>query len=757
MKITLRLIISLILAAAAVASVFSYLQVQNERDRLVQELDVRASILAEGLQESVKELLRTNSPDRLNNFVERFGNREKLVGVSVYDSVGALMVASPGMTRDTSVTPPCVVEAISREENISTLISENDREKHLYAAPLRLDGRNIGALLIEHDASYIESRLTGIWQANFIRLLAHALVLVLTTVVVVRWSITGPIANVATWMRGLRMGKPSQPPALPRGDILGPLTEEVKLLARSLASARASAEKEARLRVEGESLWTPERLKEHVRLELGGKSLIVVSNREPYMHVRQGGTVVCMVPAGGLVTAIDPILQACGGVWIAHGDGDADRERSDEKGRLRVPPEDPRYTLRRVFISREEEEGYYFGFSNEGIWPLCHITHTRPIFRRDDWVDYQNVNQKFADAVLEEISDETEPLVLVQDYHFALLPLLIKSKRPDARVAIFWHIPWPNPEMFGICPWKQEILLGLLGADLIGFHIQFHCNNFLETVDRYLESKINWDQFTVEKLGSTTVVKPFPISVAFPGLMDGAPDAPPNTAAIRETVLRKMGTLPKYLAVGVDRIDYTKGIVERFKAVERFLEKYPDYIGQFTFVELGAPSRTHIKRYHDLMAEVEETVDKINWRFHFKDWKPIVFLKANHDHQTIQPFYKTARICMVTSLHDGMNLVAKEFIAAREDGDGVLILSQFTGASRELQDALVINPYDVEEVAEAIHTALVMTPAERTERMQRMRAVVRDRNVYRWAGNIVSSMSRLRLPKQPAEESREPS
>ncbi len=756
MKITLRLIISLVLAAAVVSSVFSYLQVQSENDRLIQELDVRASILAQGLRESVKELLSANSPDRLHQFVERFGNRDRLLGVAVYDNTGALIVASPGMALDTSVTPPPVVEAISREANISTLASENDRQRHFYAAPLQLDGKILGALLIEHDASYIDAQLTGIWQSNFIRLLAHALVLILTTVVVVRWSITGPIANVATWMRGLRMGKPGQPPMFARGDILGPLTEEVRLLAKSLAAARASAEKEARLRVEAESLWTAERLKEHVRQELGGKNLIVVSNREPYMHVRQGGTVSCMVPAGGLVTAIDPILQACGGVWIAHGGGDADRELADTKGCLRVPPEDPRYTLRRVFITKEEEEGYYFGFSNEGIWPLCHITHTRPIFRLDDWVDYQRVNQKFAEAVLDQISDETEPLVLVQDYHFALLPLLIKSKRPDARVAIFWHIPWPNPEMFGICPWKQEILLGLLGADLIGFHIQFHCNNFLETVDRFLESKINWEQFSVEKLGSRTVVKPFPISVAFPGLADSSLDTPAKPVGVREAVLRKIGTLPTYLAVGVDRVDYTKGIVERFKAVERFLEKYPKYIGEFTFVELGAPSRTHIKRYHDLMAEVEETVDKINWRFHIKDWKPIIFLKAHHDHQTIQPFYKAARVCMVTSLHDGMNLVAKEFIAARDDEDGVLILSQFTGASRELQDALIINPYDVEEVAEAIHSAVVMPHSERMERMQRMRAVVRDRNVYRWAGNIVSSMSRLRLPKQPSEQLREP-
>ena len=373
------------------------------------------------------------------------------------------------------------------------------------------------------------------------------------------------------------------------------------------------------------------------------------------------------------------------------------------------------------------------------------------MFRLQDWVSYQRVNEEFAKVILEEIAGQHEPLVLVQDYHFALLPLLIKSKRPDAKVAIFWHIPWPNPEVFGICPWKQEILLGLLGADLIGFHIQFHSNNFLETVDRFLESKINWDQFTVERKGETTAIKPFPISVAFPA--PGSMIAPTGVdeQTHREAVFKKIGVSVRYLAVGVDRIDYTKGIVERFKAVERFLEKHPEFVEQFTFVELGAPSRTHIKRYHDLIAEVEETVDKINWRFHAKDWKPIIFLKAHHGHHTIGTFYRASDLCMVTSLHDGMNLVAKEFVAARDDEDGALILSQFTGASRELQDAIIVNPYDVEEMADAIHAALMMPAAERKERMRRMRDVIRDRNVYRWAGNIVSTLSHVRIARQASD------
>lgn len=749
MKITVRLIVSLLIAAALVASVFSYLQVQSERDTMVQELNVRANVLAEGLQEPIKEYIQSDAIPKLKRIVERFGKRSRLVGIAVYDSQGVRLAYSPALESAFPFTPTKVWESITSNEPVSDIEKVNERAAHLYVVPLSVESRAIGALLLYHDASFIDARLGEIWRTNFLRLLAHFLLIILTTILVVRWSITGPIAQIAKWMRSLRTGKTAHTASLPRGDLLDPLTTEVSLLAKSLAHARASAQEEARLRIEAESLWTSERLKEHVKLELNGKNLFIVSNREPYMHVNDGNTVQCIVPAGGLVTALDPIMRACGGIWIAHGSGNADRENSDARGRLPVPPDEPAYTLRRVFLSKEEEEGYYYGFSNEGIWPLCHITHTRPIFGLQDWIQYQKVNEKFAEVLLEEIKDEESPLVLIQDYHFALLPLLVKSKRPDARVAIFWHIPWPNPEVFGICPWKQELLLGLLGADLIGFHIQFHCNNFLETVDRFLESKINWDQFSAERHGQLTMVRPFPISIAHPFETE-AVDQKSDTVATKEALLKKAGISARFLAVGVDRIDYTKGIIERFRAVQRFLEKYPEYAGQFSFVELGAPSRTHIKRYHDLIAELDETADRINWSLQTKSWKPIVFLKAHHSHETIGEYYRAADICMVTSLHDGMNLVAKEFIATRTDEDGVLILSQFTGASRELPDALVVNPYDIEEMAEAIHRALTMENSERHRRMQEMRTVVKERNVYRWAANIITTLTHLRMPQQSA-------
>jgi trehalose 6-phosphate synthase len=462
-----------------------------------------------------------------------------------------------------------------------------------------------------------------------------------------------------------------------------------------------------------------------------------------------------IVPPSGLVTAIEPVLDACDGTWIAHGSGNADAEVVDTHDRLRVPPDDPRYTLRRVWLTKEEEEGYYYGFANEGLWPLCHIAHTRPLFRAADWQYYQEVNRKFMTAVLEEIENVAKPVVLVQDYHFALLPRMIKEKRPDARVAIFWHIPWPNPEAFGICPWQRQLVDGLLGADLIGFHIQSHCNNFLETVDRVVESRVDWEHFSALRQDHRTLVRPFPISVAFTdddaaGNNDTGFDYPERSA-----LLRSLGAEAMFMGIGVDRVDYTKGILERFLAIERFLEKFPSYQGKFTFVQIGAPSRTHIKRYHDLLAEVEAEAERINWRFQGGKWKPIVFLKRQHSHQEIEPYYRAADLCLVTSLHDGMNLVAKEFLAARRDERGVLILSQFTGAARELRDALLVNPYDIDQTAEAIRAALEMEPEEKQLRMHRMRKYIREHNIYQWAGNLITELVELRLDAH--EEVREKS
>jgi trehalose-6-phosphate synthase len=467
---------------------------------------------------------------------------------------------------------------------------------------------------------------------------------------------------------------------------------------------------------------------------------VVVSNREPYMHVRSGKEIKCIVPASGMVTAMEPILKACGGLWIASGSGDADRETVDEHDKVMVPPYEDKYTLRRIWLTKEQEDHYYYGFSNEGLWPLCHIAHTRPVFRKEDWDYYCEVNQIYANAVLEEIRDKEEPFILVQDYHFALLPMLIKKERPDAKVAIFWHIPWPNPESFGICPWQKDLLSGMLGADLIGFHTQYHCNNFLETVNNSLESRVIWESFSVKIGNQMTVVKPFPISISFT-LKDFEP-ANEQTFTAAE-ILKQLGINAEYMGVGVDRIDYTKGLTEKFLAIERFLEKNPEYINKFTFVQVAAPSRSLLKSYADTISAVENEVNRINWKFKNRNWQPIILLKKHHSHEEIFPLYKAADFCMVSSLHDGMNLVAKEFVAARNLNTGVLILSRFAGASQELHGAIIVNPYDIEQAADAIKIALEMPKEQQQHKMKQMRRMIVGHNVYAWAASILRSMASI--------------
>jgi len=405
-------------------------------------------------------------------------------------------------------------------------------------------------------------------------------------------------------------------------------------------------------------------------------------------------------------------------------------------------------------LTDEEDRGFYEGFSNEGLWPLCHIAHTRPVFRPEDWIHYQRINRRFADVVLQEMEGTESPILLAQDYHFALLPRMVKEARPDARVAIFWHIPWPNAEMFGICPWQRELVDGLLGADLIGFHIQTHCNNFLETVDHAVEAITEWDRFAVSRHGHLTRVRPYPISVAFPE-GSATEEETPSVGLERAAICEELGIEASLLGVGVDRVDYTKGILERFRAIERFLDHYPVYQRRFSLIQIGAPSRTDIVRYKTFLDEVAAEAERVNAKFQAGRWKPIVFLKRHHSHEEIARYYNAASLCLVTSLHDGMNLVAKEFVASRVDEQGVLILSTFAGAARELSDALLVNPYDVMQLSEAIHTALEMPEAEQAKRMQWMRRVVREHNIYRWAANLLSDLTEIRIEAAERAEARQ--
>jgi trehalose-6-phosphate synthase/HAMP domain-containing protein len=745
MKFTLRLVSAIWLSVMLVIGVFAYLQIREERERLAGDLQRRAMLIAEGLSDAIEASSAKQSPVAIERIVKKFGQSQH--GIAVYDRFATQRFATPDIVTILPPSLPEVTEAISRNAPIQGYRVLGDRTRFIYATPLLADDQPVGAIAVLQDASHLERAEWDRWAYNAVRFLVLALVISVIIALVVKFSITRPMAEISSWTRALRSGRPVPPPRnVIDANMFGPLALEVSRLARSMQRAQAAAEQEAALRLAGESIWTEERLKQFVQMQLNGRLLVVVSNREPVSHVWRGGQIHAQAPASGLVTAMDPVMRACGGVWVAHASGDADRETADGRGRLGVPVDDPRYTLRRVWLSKEEEQGYYSGFSNEGLWPLCHIVHTRPVFRPDDWSYYLEVNQKFADTVLDQIKDAESPLVLIQDYHFAPLSALIKAERPDARVAIFWHIPWPNFEAFGICPWQRELLLGMLGADLIGFHTQYYCNNFLETVDRALEARIDWERFSVTRAESTTYVKPFPISVA-PEFVDD----PPRVS--RAELLRRLGISAEFLGVGVERIDYTKGLPERIRALRFFFETYPEYRERLVFVQLAAPSRGMIDRYQEIQKEVEDRVREINQAFQTKTWRPILYLKAHHEHRDIWAYYRHADFCMVTSLHDGMNLVAKEFVSVRDDEDGVLILSRFAGASHELRDALIVNPYDLAGMGESIRTALEMQPEERRARMIRMRHSVIDHNIYRWAGLLLSELARIPVETTGAKAS----
>ncbi|HYH00991.1 MAG TPA: trehalose-6-phosphate synthase [Terriglobales bacterium] len=745
MRLVLRLISLLVICLLLVSVFSSYYQIKQEKRSFRSELEKRAEVFAESLEQNIETLLAANATAPISRTVERFGrNNNHLVGVAVFKHQQTPAIAiSSSLASKIPDELPLVARAMAENRRLGQFTRMDGKSVHFCADPLHNeDGKVIGGLLVVHDASYITASTWRAWRETSVRLGVQVCLVTLITLLVFQRSVMRPISRTTAWMRELRHGRtPEGTP--PSAEIFGALTHEAAFFAKTLADARASAEREARLRDSAESSWTAERLAVCLQTKLKGSRLFVVANREPYMHMRDGRSIKTIVPASGLVTGLEPILRACDGTWVAHGSGSADRETVDRRNRLRVPPENPRYSLRRVWLNKEQEKGYYLGFSNEGLWPLCHIAHTRPTFRAADWEQYKAVNALFAEAVLEEMADTEQPVVIVQDYHFALLPKLIRERRPDARVGIFWHIPWPNSEAFGICPWQNELLQGMLGADLIGFHVQAHCDNFLETVNAALEARIEWERFAVCQRGHSTVVRPFPISVDFP---DSAESSSSHTFHVHQaTLLKEIGADALYIGVGVDRVDYTKGILERFLAVERFLEKYPQYQGKFSFIQIGAPSRTDVKRYHDFLIEVEQECERINRRFTSGNWRPILFRKWHHNHAEVERFYRAADVCLVTSLHDGMNLVAKEFLVSRTDEDGALILSPFTGAARELTDAFIVNPYDTESVADAIFRAIEMDPAQRKTRMRHMRSVVKQQNVYRWAGTLIGELCEVRL------------
>lgn len=484
--------------------------------------------------------------------------------------------------------------------------------------------------------------------------------------------------------------------------------------------------------------WDHDRLRQLINDKLADFQIILVSNREPYMHVYRGGELELIVPASGMAIALDSLMQTCGGTWVAAGSGEADREASTEGDVLLVPPRDPKYKLRRLWLTRQEEKDYYYGFSNEALWPLCHLAYTRPRFDFRQWETYQSVNRKFAQAIISEVTDPRRTIVFIQDYHFALLPRMIKEADPNLLVSQFWHIPWPNYEIFRICPWGPQILEGLLGNDLLGFHLQYHCNNFFDTVDRCLEARVDLERFSIFRQEHETLVRPFPISIDFDRFEAWA-RAPQTAQRLQELQHRlQLGGLK--VGLGVDRLDYTKGIPERLEALKIFFRKYPQYRQRFTFIQLGPQSRLHIPSYKQLNALVDSWQEEINLEYGQGRWKPVIVLKGTYSQEELVAFYRLADVMLVNPLHDGMNLVAKEYVASRVDDNGALLLSPFTGAARELTAAYTVNPYNPEEIADTIFRALEDPPAAREARMAAMRDWVREHNIFQWSAQFLQAL-----------------
>src|SRR2546425_721389 len=731
MRFLVRLLGGIWLVTLVVSAGFAYLEVREERERQIESLKRRATLVGAAVAEASERLVTRGARTGYERVLTRFGTPER--GLAIYDTFGGVLAATADVRPFLGPLSPLVSDAIRSNEPVAGFQNVAGRLTWVHVVPVQQDERAAGAAAVLLDAQYLDSGEWDLWRRTAVRMGVLMLLVTGITWALVRWSVTRPIARIAEWTKQMKAGHPVAPPPNADESLFGSLASEVTGLARTLARARSAAEQEARLRLAGESVWTEERLKQFVELRFGRRPVFVVSNREPVSHVRDGRVVREQEPASGLVTALGPIMQACGGVWVAHGSGNADREAGERVG---LPSADPTYTLRRVWLSDEEEAGYYYGFANEGLWPLCHIVHERPRFRAADWGHYRAVNERFAKALLQEMEAVEAPIVLVQDYHFALLPRLVKEARPDARVALFWHIPWPNFEAVGICPWQSDILLGMLGADLVGFHTQFYCNNFLETVERAIEGRIEWDRFTVVRGQHTTHVRPFPISVA-PDL--GAAVRPADRAA----ALAAYGVTGEFIGVGVERVDYTKGLPERIRALRRFFERWPGYRRRLTVIQIPPPRRSRIPRHQAEQVERREMVRALNADLGERGWQPIGYRERHPDHREIDRFYRLADFCMVTSLHDGMNLVAKEFVAPRDDDDGILILSRFAGASHELPDALLVNPYDVEDVAAAIHRAITLPVEERRERMSRMRRQVREHNIYGWAGLLLDQLARI--------------
>jgi trehalose 6-phosphate synthase len=714
-----------VVAAAAIAAISPFASTLIERWSR-QDIELRSVLVFNSVRDELSGLLANRSREQIVALFDRLAVDDRLIAGGFCDREGRLLYEGRGF-------PPTLTCAQFGRTDTPTFSSfgVGGRDMMVGTFPIGAGVSN-GHLVLLHDLSFAEQR--GAIARNWI-------LIALGGVAIVGAALATIIALIITqhWLRAvrriIRAARANRAPGdLPPDSGLG---QEIHHLLRELDDTRRSIDASY---VE----WNPEMLRLVLANELPGTQVIVVSNREPYIHNRTAAGINVQTPASGLVAALEPVMRACGGIWIAHGSGSADRETVDTHDCIRVPPERPAYTLRRVWLTEEEQDGYYYGFANEGLWPLCHIAFVRPSFREADWNLYRKVNAKFAQTVVSE-AKRPDPIVLVQDYHFALLPQMVREQLPGATIITFWHIPWPNSETFGICPWKEEIVHGLLGSSVLGFHTQFHCNNFIETVDHFVESRIDREHSSITLGGHETHVRPYPISIEWP---PAALEAQKSVEECRATVHARFGLDNNVrLGVGIERFDYTKGILDRMRAVDALLMRHPEWKGRFTFLQVAAPTRSRLSSYRQLQDEARDLAAEINDRHGTATYKPILLVIRHHEPDEVFELFRAADVCIVSSLHDGMNLVAKEFVAARDDEQGVLLLSRFAGAARELSGAIVVNPCDIDNGADAMADALTLPGDDQTRRMRAMRRQVAEHNVFRWAGDLLMDAAGARAAR----------
>ncbi|MEP6960765.1 MAG: trehalose-6-phosphate synthase [Acidobacteriota bacterium] len=724
-----QLILALILGLAALTWAASGVVQATAREWFERDVSSRARLVLTGAQQSLASAW-FGEPDDVRKQLETLTRDERVMGAAACDADLTVRATTPGFPDEFGCWAvgarlrgaDANGERPGGTEEWSTVATLPTGRVHVSVMPVGQHGQDFGFAILLHDLSYIERREAQARTFLFIAFGFLAIMAFGLPMFVAKWARYSWSAELRSMLRG----------DAEHSREFQPILSDVRELVGRMANDREDAPGQ----------WTAERLKQTLNRYLHGEKIVILANREPYIHQHTAdGHIEVQHPASGLVTALEPVMRACSGVWVAHGSGSADRETVDRSDHVRVPPGEESYHIRRVWLTEEEQRGYYYGIANEGLWPLCHVAHARPMFRAADWRQYCIVNQKFADAVCSEV-DSDDPIILVKDYHFSLAPAMIRKRLPAATVIMFWHIPWPNAERMGICPWRDELLEGLLGSSIIGFHTQLHCNNFVDSVDRYMETRIDRENNAVSMQGHRTLIRPYPISLEWPVKWA---ETSPSPEECRAQVWRDFGLKPNaLLGVGVDRLDYTKGIEERLLAVETLLERHPEFQGRFSFAQLAAPSRTKIERYQQLNDTIETLAARINERFGGDGYLPILMLRSHHEPPEVFRFYRAADVCYVSSLHDGMNLVAKEFVAARSDLKGVLVLSEFTGAARELTEALIVNPYDLESSSEALALALTMPLVEQQDRMRSMRSLVAEFNVYRWAGKMLVDAARLR-------------